>query len=596
VAALAYHLATVVASIGTAHVLGLFPDGHVGAPAERRTLRLLWFLVPFPLLVFVSSPTIALPMYHDPPTVGNPFQLGAISGLETFGELGLSLVPVAFVVGIVLLVRRYRRGSRDVRRRIRWLLVPAAMAGFAAVLELLLITPPDTAGRFLIDGVWIASLVALPIAIAVALLRPDLLDVDRVLRRSLVYGSLWVLIAMAHVVAAAGLGMAAGQRLDVGVAIVLTVVATLVFQPARRRLERVADRLVFGERVDTAELVTRLGAALAETFDLDTLLPHIEETLEEGLGLVWARVQIAPDPAPHRKAIVGPPPRRDGEPVLTVPIVLGSEMLGQVECGPRSNGTPLTEQDRELVATLARQAALAVRNVKLTAELADRLQEVQDQAGELEQSRVRLVKAQETERRRIERNIHDGVQQDLVALLSHGARIRTQVGRDPAAAAELLDQFQTGLRRVIADLRELAHGIHPTLLTDRGLLEAVEALAARSPIPVAVRADASLRGLRFAEEVEGAGYFTVAEALTNVLKHAHAERAEVRLVRSNGSLHIEVHDDGVGFDRSEAAGSGLANLAERLSALGGRLDVDGHGPGTTVRATLMIASPEVAGA
>jgi signal transduction histidine kinase len=272
--------------------------------------------------------------------------------------------------------------------------------------------------------------------------------------------------------------------------------------------------------------------------------------------------------------------------------VLGSEVLGQVRCGPRSNGTPLTEHDRELVVTLARQAALAVRNVKLTAELADRLQEVQDQAAELERSRVRLVRAQETERRRIERNIHDGVQQDLVALLSHGARIRTKLASDPASAAELLEQFQAGLRRVIAELRELAHGIHPTLLTDRGLLEAVEALAARSPIPVAVRADASLRGLRFAEEVEGAGYFTVAEALANVLKHSQADRAEVSLSRSNGSLRIEVRDDGVGFDRADATtGSGLSNLAERLSALGGRLDIDRRDPGTTVRATLLTAAP-----
>jgi hypothetical protein len=294
-AALAYHLTTIVASIGTAHVLGLFPDGHATAPAERRTMRLLWLLVPFPLMAFVSSPTIPLPPYHDPPAVANPFQLGGLSGLAPIGELGISLVPIAFVVGVVLLVLRYRRGSPDVRRRIRWLLVPAMLAGFGALMDVLFVAAPDTAGRVMIDGIWIASLVALPITIAIALLRPELLDVDRVLRRSLVYGSLWVLIALAYVAAAATLGMAAGQRLDVGVAIILTVVATLAFQPARQRLERLADRWVFGERIDPAEIVTRLGAALAETFDLDTLLPHIEETLEEGLGVSWAQVQLTHD-------------------------------------------------------------------------------------------------------------------------------------------------------------------------------------------------------------------------------------------------------------------------------------------------------------
>jgi signal transduction histidine kinase len=591
VAALGYHLATVAAVIAFAHVLGLFPDGLVTLPAERRSLGALRVLVIFPPLVFVTSPTILLPAYHDPPVVANPFHLAGTGPLETIAEIGLGLVPVAFVVGVVLLMGRYRRGSRDARRRIRWLLVPAPLAGFGAVLDLLLVTQPYTATRLLIDTIWIASLLALPVAIAIALLKPDLLDVDRVLRRSLVYGSLWAVIALVYVVAAAGLGMAAGQRLDVSVAIVLTVLATLVFQPARRRLERLADRWVFGARIDSAQLVARLGSTLAETFDLDTLLPHIEQTLEDGLGLAWARVRLDGKgaTAPHRSDDSTP----RVEPELTVPINLGTEVLGELQCGPRTNGAPLTDEDRDLVITLARQAALAVRNVKLTAELADRLAEVRHQANELEQSRVRLVRAQETERRRIERNIHDGVQQDLVALLSYCGRIRSQLSRDPAAATDLLDQFQASLQRVIGDLRELAHGIHPTLLTDRGLLEAVEALAARSPIPVTVRADSSLRGLRFAEEVEGAGYFTVAEALTNVLKHAHAAHTEVSLLRSNGSLCIEVHDDGPGFDRTPTTGNGLANLAERLTALGGQLDIDSTGTGTTVRATLTIAASDV---
>ena len=591
VAALGYHVASVATVIAFAHVLGLFPDGLVTLPSERRSLAALRVLVIFPPLAFVTSPTILLPTYHDLPVVANPFHLAGSGPIGTIAEIGLGLVPVAFVVGVVLLVGRYRRGSRDARRRIRWLLVPALVAGFGAVLDLLLATQPYTATQVLIDAIWIASLVALPVAIAIALLKPDLLDIDRVLRRSLVYGSLWTLIALVYVVAAAGLGMAAGQRLDISVAIVLTVVATLVFQPARRRLEWLADRWVFGARMDSAQLVTRLGSTLAETFDLDTLLPHIERTLEDGLGVVWARVRLDGESAPV-------PHRRDDstanvEPELTVPINLGAETLGELQCGPRSNGAPLTDDDRDLVITLARQAALAVRNVKLTAELADRLAEVRDQATELEQSRIRLVRAQETERRRIERNIHDGVQQDLVALLSHCGRIRNQLSHDPAAATDLLDQFQASLQRAIGDLRELAHGIHPTLLTDRGLLEAVEALAARSPIPVTVRADPSLRGLRFAEEVEGAGYFTVAEALTNVLKHAHAANTEVSLLRSNGWLRIEVHDDGTGFERTPSTGNGLANLAERLTALGGRLDVDSTGTGTTVRATLSIAGSDL---
>ncbi len=582
VTTLGYHLATVGAVVGIAHLLGLFPDGTVATAGERRALAVVPAVVVVPLVGFVASPAVFLPSYHAPPVVANPFHVESLAPLELVVTVGLALAPAVFLVGLWLLVRRYRAGSSDVRRQIRWLLLPAVFAGIAAILEgLLVATGSDPViPRTVIDVVWIVVLAALPIAITIALLRPNLLDVDRVLRRSLVYGALWTLIALAYVAAAAALGMAAGQRLDVGVAILLTVIATLVFQPARHRLERLADRWVFGPRVDSAQLVRQLGATLAETVDQDDLLPRIERTLRDGLGLAWSEVCLGPGPHSDRRE----------EPALTVPIILGSEVLGEVRCGPRANGVSLSEDDRSLVVTLARQAALAIRNVKLTAELGDRLAEVRDQATELAQSRVRLVRAQEAERRRIERNIHDGIQQDLVVLLGQCGRICTHLDRDPAAATVLLDQFHTGLQRVITDLRELAQGIHPTLLTDRGLLEAVEALANRSSISVVVRADPSLRGLRFAEEVEGAAYFTVAEALTNVLKHARADHAEVRLQRSNGSLHVKVTDDGVGIDPVAPAGSGLANLAERLSALGGHLDVDTSTGGTTVHATLTIGA------
>jgi signal transduction histidine kinase len=150
--------------------------------------------------------------------------------------------------------------------------------------------------------------------------------------------------------------------------------------------------------------------------------------------------------------------------------------------------------------------------------------------------------------------------------------------------------LQAGLRHVLADLRELAHGIHPSVLSDRGLLEAVESLAARSALPVEVRADPSLRGLRFAQEVEGAGYFTVAEALANASKHASATLVDVTLAHHDGALDITVRDDGTGFDPATAGGDGLANLAERLAALGGRLQVDTQpGAGTTLSAHLRSA-------
>jgi signal transduction histidine kinase len=399
--------------------------------------------------------------------------------------------------------------------------------------------------------------------------------VDRVLRQSLVYALLWAAIAAGYGGLGAVVGVAAGQRLPVGWAVTLTMVAALAFQPARAWLERLADRWVFGSRPDPSQAVARLGAALAHTYDLDTLFPLIESTVRDGLGLAWVRVRLDPDTASAAAAEDSPAS------VLDVPIMLDGLQVGVIEGGPAVSGR-LTDADRAVLETFAQEAALAVRNVRLARELAAR-------AEELAESRARLVRAQDAERRRIERNIHDGVQQELVALIGLAGRARQEAARDAPAVTEDLQDLQHGLQRVLRELRELAQGIHPSVLTDRGLLTAVETLAARHPVPVTVRADAELRHLRLPEEVEGAGYFTVAESLANSLKHAAAQQVEVSLRRVNGSLLVAVRDDGTGIPPTGPEGNGLAGLAARVAAAGGRLDITGGpGQGTTVAATLSV--------
>jgi signal transduction histidine kinase len=569
--ALAYQLVSVAGGIALTHLLGLFPDGRPERPSERRLLRALWWLVPVPLLGLVTTTSLVLPGYHQAGTVANPYQLDALAWAGPLVGGVLSALQGVFVLGVVLLVPRYRRADPERRRTIRWLLVPTVFAAGVAVTDLIAwrLFPdgaPSAGAELGLSALWIVAIASLPLAIAIGVLRPDLLDVDRLIRRSLVYAALWAGIAVVYVIAAAGLGLAASRRFPLGLAIALTVGATLLFQPARARLERAADRWVFGSRTDPAHLVSRLGATLEDTVELESLLPRMADTLQEGLGVTWARVRL--DTAPVGDG-------DGGAPALSVPIELDGERLGVVECGPRRQGT-LSSDDAALVATFAKQAALAVRNVRLTAEL--------------ERSRARLVRAQEVERRRIERDLHDGVQQDLVALLGHSARVRRELDRDPAAGEAALDDLQAGLRHVLGELRELAHGIHPSVLSDRGLLEAVESLAARSAVPVAVRADPTLRGLRFAQEIEGAGYFTVAEALANASKHAAASTIDVTLAHHAGGIDITVHDDGTGFDPASAVGDGLVNLTERVAALGGRLRIEARpGAGTTLSAHLRLA-------
>ena len=563
---LAYQLATIVAVTAIAHLLGLFPDGQAQRRYERLVLRGLWWLLLLPPVVFVGQRTLLMPSYHMLPDLPNPYHVQALTPAGTVAGVGVSLAQSLFAVGVVLLVLRYRRADVDTRRRIRWLLLPGLCAAGVAVLDLVAWRyvfngAPGTAAE-VVNFLWIPVIASLPIAIAIAILRPDALDIDRVIRKSLVYGFLWAVIAVVYVGAAAGLGLAVGRRLPLGLAIAIAVGATVVFQPARRRLELLADRWVFGVRADPARLVSRLGAALEETVELESLLPRMADTLQEGLGLQWARVRLEPAE-----------PIGDDTPALTVPVLLGEERLGVVECGPKASG-PLTDDDEAVVRTFARQAALAVRNLRLTAEL--------------ERSRTRLVRAQDIERRRIERDLHDGVQQHLVALIGQTGRIRSQLDDEPACAS--LTDLQDSLRHVLADLRELAHCIHPSLLSDRGRLAAVEALAARSTVPVSVRAAPELRGRRFAEAIEGAGYFTVAEALANAGKHAAAAQIDVSLMNGHDTLHITVHDDGTGFDPASAVGEGLANLRERLAALGGGLEIISRpGEGTTVSARLRAA-------
>jgi signal transduction histidine kinase len=562
---LAAQLVTLFAMIAGTHLLGLFPDGIVQRRFESWLLRASWSLLAVPVLLLMTTSVVILPWYHDTPAIENPLRIPVVALDAGVGRRVFELVQSFFLVGVVMLFLRYRRSGPAVRQRIRWLLLPALVVVFATLTDLIFDWPP-----WFVSTLYIAASLTLAVSVAMGLLQPRGIDVDRVLRRSFVYGVLWLAIAGMYGGAAAGLGIAAGQRLSIGWAVTLTVLATLAFQPARARLERLADRWVFGAKADPDKMIARLGATLADTYDLEELLPRMAATLEDGLGLNWARVRLEPTTS-----------NDEHTPAFTVPIVLNDERLGVVECGPRAEG-PLTDDEKAVVATFARQAALAVRNVRLTTQLSD-------QAAELAASRARLVRAEERERRRIERDIHDGVQQDLVALIGQAGHVRRLNSRDADAVAAELASLQSGLERVLGDLRQLAHGIHPSLLRDRGLLAAVEALATRNPVPVLVRADTSLRDMRLAEEVEGAAYYTVAELLANSLKHADAKNVEITLSRSNGSLLIRVSDDGVGFDEMPATGSGFVNLGERLAALGGRLEVTSKpGEGTTVTAVLAV--------
>jgi len=557
--------ATVLAVTLGGVLFGSYPDGVVERPWQRRVLAALWAQLALPPLLLLTVPHLVADQFllEAVPPVPSPLFVEALAGLGAPVQAVTSSYLGAIVGVVVLLVRFVRVDGRQ-RRRMRLMVYTASAAMVITVLSGVL--PPGSPALKVVYALAVPLMAAVPLSIVVGVLQHRLYDIDVTVRRSVVYAALVVGIAGVYVVLTAAPGLAFGAQIPVEAAVLVTVVAALAFQPLRRRLERWADLRVFGARVDRYRLLTAFGSELEQTEEFGRLLPRLAYTVAQGLDASWVRVAL-----PGADAVVG-------EPTGPADLIVTLPAAGWIECGPKPGG--YDDGDRELLTTLVAQASTAIENVALTAQLAERL-------DELRASRARIVAAADAERRRIERDLHDGVQQHVVALLTKIRLARNAVGRGEDVTAQLA-AVQTDAADLMADLRELAHGIHPPVLSDRGLVEAIETRADRMPVPVATRADPELRERRFAADVEAAAYYVVCEALTNVVKHADASTAAVELSTADGRLTVLVRDDGSGA-AADGGGHGLTNLRDRVEALGGRLRVEGSaGSGSAVAAELPV--------
>jgi len=319
---------------------------------------------------------------------------------------------------------------------------------------------------------------------------------------------------------------------------------------------------VFGARPTKYEAVTDFGATIEQATEPAELLPRLVETIKRAIRLTWVTASLDDGTRAESGAIAG-------EPILRVPLGAGGERVGEIVCGPKTEGR-LGDEEIQLVRTLAGQLALAVRNARL--------------AG-------RIVNAAESERRRIERNIHDGAQQELVALVAKLGMARSAAAQG-GVSPDLIDDMRLEAQRILSELRELAQGIHPSVLTDGGILEAVEDRCARLPLEVTLETSEGLRARRFGDNIEGAAYFFVTESLANVLKHADATRTTISLTFDDGRLQLGVADDGRGFDPDAATSGALAGLRDRIRALGGTVTVaSAPGSGTRITASLPVSGP-----
>jgi signal transduction histidine kinase len=581
--------ANIVAGAGT---IGLFPTGVADGRGARWTLRIAVLLgLLLPPLYAVSNPTLPTDWQDQrTPTIASPFYWPAATPLAPVVRLAYSSFAVWTAIGLVMLALRYRSYGPPDRRRIRWLL-SGMVAALFLVVPLMAFAAVLYPSRVILLAwiMWPLAVVLILGSIVVSVFYDGIFGIDRPLRRSMVYRTLMGLIALVYVAVAAALGVLAGQYLATGVVVLFAVCATLLFQPVWRRLERWADRWVFGARLDGYEVLARFGATLESSPGPAELLPELADVVRHGLGLQWARVVLdQPGDAP----LAGAAGAGVGEPALVVPLAHAGDEIGRIECGPRPDGLLLAE-DRTLLGHLAGQAATAVRNLFLAAELANRLEVIRRQAAELTRSRARLARAQDTERQRIQRDLHDGVQQDLVVSIAKLAMARERLRRGDPRAGEALEELQRDLGALLAGLREFAHSIHPAVLADQGLLDALEGHAGRLPVEVVIEAETSLRGMRYAPHVETAAWYLLSEALTNAVKHSGAGRVTVGLAQPDGRLVVEVRDDGRGFDQAAARGLGLSGLADRMSVVHGTFAVTSRpGLGTTLRGEIPLAWQE----
>ncbi len=423
----------------------------------------------------------------------------------------------------------------------------------------------------------------IPLALFVGIIRFRLWDIDRIVSRTIVYGALGAFVSVVYIGVVVGLGNLIGtQQHNLVLSLLATGVVALAFQPVRDRVQRLANRLVYGNRATPYEVLSSFSR-LAETIGAEDLLTRTVRILSEGTAstaTVWLKVgeELRPSsrwPAGHLPqpvSMVGDALPGFHGVARAVPVRHQGDLLGAFTV--EKSGEPLTLADDKLISDLAAQAGLVLRNAHLTAELMGRLED-------LRHSRQRLVRAQDEARRRLERNIHDGAQQQLVALKVRLSLAERLIEKDPAKLRQALTKLKDDTDDAIQSLREIARGIYPPLLAEKGLAASLESQAAKSSVPVSVVVG---NIERYPPEVESAVYFCALEALQNVAKSAQATQATISLNASNGVLKFSIEDDGRGFDPTRTyEGSGLQNMRDRIEALSGKLAIrSARGEGTCI--------------
>ncbi len=588
------------------HLLLAVPGGHLGSRARRMAAASGYL---------AAAAAAALGLASG----GGPLPAAAFA----------ICLPAAAVLALPAVRLRYAAAPSRDRERLQWTGIGAVLAATvaiaAAVLHLLVAWPAPP------GAVAVTATVLVPIGLIAGHV-PRLGSFGgRLLVHVLAVAGYTVAVAAVYIVVILGLGNPPQDNGDhelLGLSMLAAAVGAIGYLPVRERLLGWATRSVFGARHAPDEVLRTFGTRMTRAISMDELLLQLAESLRKtmsltsaevytGIGDVLERVAAVPDTGPEgcgagaaSLVITGP-----ARPVVTragisgnawvsvwlpallegrgdcqlrvMPVSHAGELLGLIVAQRPVTADQFAAEDDRVLTELARQVGLAVHNARLDTALQTTLDELRKQAEELRQSRARIVASGDAERRKVERNLHDGAQQHLVAMAVNLRLARDILADDPPAATEMLDQLAIDIKDTITELRELAHGIYPPLLADRGLGEALQAAANRSPLQVAVRAD----GIgRYGPEVEAAVYFCCLEALQNAAKHAAGARVDLRIWEEEGGLLFSVSDDGPGFDTDQVRGGhGFVNMADRLGSIGGTVRWESQpGQGSQVQGSVPL--------
>jgi signal transduction histidine kinase len=570
--------ASIGLSLAVFLIVQLFPTGR---PLSSGWNLLVWLTIAVSAISFTTAAFGVVPEFPiNFPGVVHPLQLlspGVAKALDGFAGLANVVVFAACAVEVVL---RYRRSSGDERLQLKWFAAASAIAAVGFAIGILTIQSDPAIVFALLTPL-------IPVAAGVAILKYHLYDIDVVISKTVLFALLGVFIAAVYVAIVVGIGSVLGTTTSPALSIAATVVVAVLFQPARERATRLANRLVYGERATPYEVMAGFSERVADAVSTDQVLPQMAEAAGRGVGGVESVVRVRLPGGMERVERWGlASGDRPGDP-WTVVVAYQGEIVGDLTVTKPAND-PLSPAEQELLRDLSSQAGLALHNVRLTEELSIRLRELDEQAAALRLSRERLVTARDAQRRGLQRDIHEGPEHQLLEI---GRRL--EAVEQPEELDVLVDQANATLD----GLRDLARGIFPPLLADQGVVAALLAHIRKVGANATVEASAAFGGRRFDPDTEAGIYFCCLQAIQNVIRHAGNAACVVRLDLDGDDVAVEIQDEGRGFDvPATPRGMGLEIVQDRVDALDGMLEVtSAPDRGTTVSIRIPVRELETVG-